>query len=342
MSALRVRFLRAPRRTEIDDAAALGPGGSGTDRARASLQTAIDYYALPDVRASFFRAPEPISPTTKEREQLDDGGKVIDLAWPSAFEPSWDALRTDYLAWEGNRRGVVRAYLHPQPASTAIVCLHGYQGGNFFVSERAFQARWLYSLGLDVVLFTLPFHGARGKDGAPSWPSPHPARTNEGFAHAIYDLRALAAWLRARPGAEQQRVGAVGMSLGGTTASLWATVEKLDFMAAMIIHAAWAELLWWHGKGRAERDRAEREGISEELLIQSLSITAPLARTPLTDPERVLVLSSIGDRSAPPGMGQLARHFGGVHVTLPGGPSCCSSDVALRSRRSRNGSHCSG
>ena len=44
---------------------------------------------------------------------------------------------------------------------------------------------------------------------------------NEGFGHAIYDLRALAMFLRKR-GASA--VGVMGMSLGGYTTGLWASV----------------------------------------------------------------------------------------------------------------------
>ena len=317
LGALRLRFLRGSGGRA--DADALAASGGEHDR-RALLQQAVDYYAQPAVRAGFFQAPPPISPTLRRRGRLDDDGEVVDLGWPSPFEPHWEAVRPDYLRWQGNRRSRVRAYLHGRPTKTALICLHGYQGGSFFLEERAFQARWLYSLGLDVALFTLPFHGVRAQGGGPSWPGPNPVRTNEGFGHAIYDLRALVSWLRGRPGAEQQRIAVVGMSLGGTTASLFATTDALDFVAPMIPVASWPELLWSHGEGQADRLRAERDGITLDLLQRAMSIVAPLERPPLLAPERVLVLSSMGDRIAPPEHAErLARHFGGVHVTLPGG-----------------------
>jgi pimeloyl-ACP methyl ester carboxylesterase len=318
LTALRFRFLRGSGKKEAADEALSASGGEH-DR-RALLQSAIDYYAQPSVRADFFQTPAPIDPTRKVRGKLDDDGEIVDLGWPSGFQPHWEAVRPDYLRWEDNRRSRVRAYLHPRPPKTALICLHGYQGGSFFIEERAFQARWLYSLGLDVLLFTLPFHGVRAKNGGPSWPGPNPVRTNEGFAHAIYDLRALVAWLRSRPGAEDQRMAVVGMSLGGTTTSLFGTTDALDFIAPMIPVASWPELLWSHGEGQADRARAEKDGITLPLLQQAMSIAAPLERKPMLAPERVLVLSSMGDRIAPPEHAErLAKHFGGVHVTLPGG-----------------------
>ena len=319
LSALRFAFISAPGgRRDRDEA--LEASGGEHDR-RALLLTAIDYYEREAVRRSFFPPPPPATPTTRARGRLPDGGEVLDLAWPSPFVPHWEAPRAEYLGHEANRAAKVRALLHPRPAKTAILCLHGYKGGgSWFLEERAFQTRWLYSLGADVALFTLPFHGARAGKRAPSWPSPNPVRTNEGFGHAIHDLRALIAWLRARPGAEDQRIAVVGMSLGGYTTSLLATTDELDFIAPMIPVASWPELLWSHGEGSPERARAERDGISLELLRRAMSIVSPLERKPLLDPDRVLVLSSMGDRIAPPEHAErLARHFGGVHVPLPGG-----------------------
>src|SRR6202020_2138537 len=117
-------------------------------------------------------------------------------------------------------------------------------------------------------------------------PSPNPVRTNEGFGHAIFDLRALIALLRSRPGAEDQHIAVVGMSLGGYTTSLLATTDHLDFIAPMIPVASWPELLWSHGEGRVERERAEREGITLPMLERAMSIVSPLARTPMVDPDR--------------------------------------------------------
>jgi pimeloyl-ACP methyl ester carboxylesterase len=287
---------------------------------RALLQTAIDYYERPDVRESFFAQPPPAMPSERVREKLPDGGRMVDWAWPSPFSPHWEAAREEYLRWEANRAVKVRALLHARPAKTAIICLHGYRGGQWFIEERSFQVRWLYSLGADVVMFALPFHGARAGKTAPSWPSPNPVRSNEGFGHAIFDLRALVQLLRSRPGAEDQRIAVVGMSLGGYTTALFATTDRLDFIAPMIPVASWPELLWAHGEGRVERERAEREGISLPMLQRAMSIVAPLQRTPLVDPDRVLVLSAAGDRIAPPEHGQkLAAHFGGVYVPMTGG-----------------------
>jgi pimeloyl-ACP methyl ester carboxylesterase len=198
------------------------------------------------------------------------------------------------------------------------VCLHGYGGGPFVFEERAFPTRWLYKLGFDVAVFQLPFHGRRGGPSAPIWPSVNVARTNEGFAQAIHDLRALTGWLRAERG--ELPLVVLGMSLGGYTTALWATVDELAFAAPMIPVASFPDLLWAHGEGRSERARAEREGITVEMLRQAMACHTPLLRVPKTAPERMLVLSAAGDRIAPPEHARrLSEHFGCESLEFDGG-----------------------
>ena len=79
---------------------------------------------------------------------------------------------------------------------------------------------------MNVALFVLPFHGKRAGADAPVWPSVNVARTNEGFAHAIHDLRVLMRWLGDQ--SEGKPIAAMGMSLGGYTTSLLATVPASE------------------------------------------------------------------------------------------------------------------
>ena len=313
LRALRHRFTRPPRSTAHE------VFSTGEHDRRAELLDVIAHYEAPETRASFFPTPPHPVATSAAAGELD-GGHIVELAWPSPYVPSLPAARDAYLAFEKNRRVRARAFLHDVPPRTAVICLHGYQGGSFFVGERAFSVRWLYALGCDVVLFSLPFHGPRRDDDAPSWPSPNPVRSNEGFGQAIFDLRALVRWLRARPGAEEQKLAVLGISLGGYTAALFATTDALDFVGPMVPVASWPELLWSHGEGRAERDRAEKEGITLPLLQRAMALVSPLERTPLVTPDRVLVQSARGDKIAPPEHGlRLAEHFGGVHLAFSGG-----------------------
>jgi pimeloyl-ACP methyl ester carboxylesterase len=279
---------------------------------RAWMHEIIAFYQR--LGEGLFQKPPMPEILEERRERLPDGGEVVDLGWPSGYEPAFPALREHYLAYAPNRRACARLFRHGDRGRPAMILLHGYQAGQFFVEERAFPARWLYSLGMDVVLFTQPFHALRGGRDAPIWPSANPARTNEGFAQAVFDVRALLRWL------QPSRTVVAGMSLGGYTTSLLATVLPLDFACAMIPVASFSDLLWHHNAGRPQRLRAEREGITLELWQKAMAVHTPVLRAPKVPAERMLVLSAEGDRIAPPEHAErLARHFGCEEVRFTGG-----------------------
>jgi pimeloyl-ACP methyl ester carboxylesterase len=283
---------------------------------RALLAEAIAFYgSVPP--ETYFAAPEPARPFREARGKLP-GGELVDLKWESRFQPHWDLVRADYLSYEPNRFAHARLLRHHATPRGFVVCLHGYGGGPFVFEERALPTRWLYKLGFDVAVFQLPFHGRRGGLDAPIWPSVNVARTNEGFAQAIHDLRAMTAWMRAERGSLPLVV--LGMSLGGYTTALWATVEKLDFAAPMIPVASFPDLLWAHGEGRSERARAEREGITVDMLREAMACHTPILRTPMTPGDRMLILNAEGDRIAPPEHARrLTAHFGCQALEFHGG-----------------------
>ncbi len=286
-----------------------------TDR-RAQLEAAVTFYNHPDLEAKFYAPPPPVQMSERPVRRLVDG-EVVDLSYPSAWEPVWEATRADFAELGRNRTVHVRLLRHHRPASAVAVCIHGYRGGSFFLEERAFAARYFYEQGLDVALFTLPFHGLRASDGVVRWPGPNIGRMNEGFGQAISDLRALVAWFRAR---QPAKILVMGMSLGGYTTSLLATVEPVEFAAPIIPVAAMADLAWSWGEGSRTRDRAERDGVTLDLLRSAMKIHSPLERRPRVPSDRMLVVVAHGDRIAPPEHGtRLAKHFGCDEIRFPGG-----------------------
>jgi pimeloyl-ACP methyl ester carboxylesterase len=303
LSALSVRF--QSRRKHAPHAPDHDPR---RDR-RALLVEATAFYSQCE---SFFVEPETPRVYEEKCGKLPQG-EIVDLKWQSGYQPRWPALRDDYRGCAANQHAHARLYRHSDGPRTTLICVHGYRGGQLWIEERAFVARWLYSVGLDVALFTLPFHGRRGLQ-APIWPSVNVGRTNEGFGHAIYDLRAL---IRHLPGP----AAAAGMSLGGYTTSLLATVEdKLQFVAPMIPVASWPDLMWHHGEGGENRARAEREGITLDMLRAAMAVHTPILRAPKVPPERMLVISAEGDQIAPPEHAtRLARHFGAEELRFTGG-----------------------
>lgn len=293
------------------------------DTTAARLDEAAALYPQADAEGRLFEAPAPATLAETPIRPLEGGG-VVDLAWPSTYRPihvAYDELQCRYPQ---NRLAQARWFRHHRPAP-ALVCLHGWGEGHFGLGALTWRARSFYRLGLDVVLAVLPLHSRRGPGGLrpPPFPTADPIRSNEGFAQAVSDLRALILALRGR-GAPAVAVG--GMSLGGFTTALLATVEPgLDAVLPIIPFASLPEILWEHGARTEARRRADRAGVTFERFANAFTATTPLRRPPRVPGDRVLIAAGERDRVTPLAHAlRLRDHFarGGREpvrlVTLPG------------------------
>jgi len=183
------------------------------------------------------------------------------------------------------------------------------------MEERVWPIDWLYERGLDIALVVLPFHAVRARRGSPLFPSTDPWITAEGFRQAIHDLRSLLHFLMDRG---SQAVGAMGMSLGGYTSSLLATIEeKLAFAVPLIPVASLADCARANGymSGNAQQQQEQCAALERALFAVS-----PFARKPRVPSDRVLVLAASGDRITPVEHARrLAAHFQAPLKVFPGG-----------------------
>ncbi len=273
----------------------------------------LDTRELP---SRFFPTPALPQPVLEPQGDGPLGTQVVDLSFRSDYVPFLPLARESYSAVAENQNAHVRWWTSDRGRPT-IVMLHGWGGGNHRVTAASFVVPYWLRHGFDVAAFQLPFHGARAPSGSaplsPLWPSPNPLRTNEGFGHAIYDLRALALWLRSRG---TSAVGVMGMSLGGYTTALWASVAGpsdpggVDFAVAMIPAVSMARLFWRHGESNPMRRRALKAGITEELLADAFAVHSPLARPPRIERNRRFVIAGRGDGITPPDQAEeLAAHW---------------------------------
>jgi len=169
-----------------------------------------------------------------------------------------------------------------------------------------------------VALFTLPFHGLRAdplRRGPPEFPGADPRFSNEGFRQVIGDLRNFVHWLKEQGHPE---VGVMGMSLGGYTAALLATVEaELSFCIPVIPLASLADFAREQGELSAA---SEAEAEEHALLERIYRVVSPLERTPRIAPSRTLVVAAKADRITPVAHARrLAAHFGSPLVSWHGG-----------------------
>jgi pimeloyl-ACP methyl ester carboxylesterase len=264
---------------------------------------------------SFFTRPSLPSVTTSRVGSFGNG-EILDLGWKSGYAPFLPDLAEKYLSRASNATACARLYAHPRRGHPAILLVHGYMGGPYAVESRVWPVSWLYRRGLDVALTVLPFHGPRaGGTLRPAFPASDPRVTVEGFRQAMWDLRSLVHWLKDR-GAPA--VGVMGMSLGGYTSALLATVEReVAFAVPVVPLASIADFA---------REGGRLVGTDEEKLLQHAAIEAahrvisPLSRAPKTPRERIKIIAGEADRITPIAHARrLGEHFGAEVLPFHGG-----------------------
>jgi len=300
-----------------------GPRALPADARKRLLRIAEQYDpSLPGIDRAFFPPPPEAQVAEQPVGARAGAERVVDLTFASSYRVFDDVYRDKYEAYRENATAHTRLYTRGS-ARPVVICLHGWGGGTFWLEERAFLVSYLLRIGLDAALFQLPFHAdrtpAQVRRSGQLFPGQHVVRTNEAFGQAIHDLRALARYLRER-GAPH--VGVIGMSLGGYTTALWATVDsELAFAFPIIPAVSMSTLMWRHGERSPARLRAERAGLSQSLLDRAFAIHSPLTRPVLLPAERLLIVAGRGDRITPPDQARaLWRHWNKPPIHwFPGG-----------------------
>ena len=297
----------------------------GPDERVTALQGFVESY--PDsLGDEFFLPPQGISPVARELPSeivfaasgmAQRLAKTWDLSWASEYRPFLPALAERYARTTENHAAGVRLLTAGDPRPVAIL-IHGYMAGSYQVEQRVWPLQRLLRSGYDVALFTLPFHGVRAnvaRRGAPEFPGTDPRFSNEGFRQVILDLRNFVRWLRERGHPE---IGVMGMSLGGYTAALLATVEPgLSFCVPVIPLASLADFAREQGALSSAPEVQARE---HALLERIYRVVSPLDRKPLISPSRTLVVAAKADRITPVVHARkLAAHFGSQLVSWHGG-----------------------
>jgi pimeloyl-ACP methyl ester carboxylesterase len=309
----------------------------------------------PGERPAFFPRPAPVDPAVRRIGAFAEDGEVLDLSWPSEFEPLWSTdavaeevlarlepggeipevyarifgdssqvdrrgeLRDKYLGVENNRTAYSRWFRHQQGPRPCAVLLHGYMAGILRVERWLWPLRRLFNGGMDVVLSVLPFHGPRrdARRGMmpPAFPSNDPRFTIEGFRQTVFDQTALFDFLL---DGRASALGVMGMSLGGYSAALLSTIEpRLGFS---VLYIALGQIEDFALRfGRMVGDEQQQSEQAEAMRRAQWPIN-PLARPSLLPPERVRVIA--GEHDQVTGIShaeKLAGHFGTPVELFSGG-----------------------
>ncbi len=247
-----------------------------------------------------FREQRPRTPHFRPK-----GGRCIDLSYDSPYLPFNPRVRDAYLSHTNNLRGRVRYFRHDGPARPTLILIHGFLADAYLFNEWFFQLRWFYEkLGLDVAIFTLPFHGAR--QGRGSLFSGHCFFSGgisfiaEAFRQAVFDFRAFLNYLEHERRAPA--IGVSGISLGGYTTALLASLEeRLSFAIPNVPVVSIPDLvLEWEPVGSACRMGMFALDLSLRDIRHMMAIHCALTYEPLVPQNRLMIVGGVGDRLAPP------------------------------------------
>ena len=291
-----------------------------------AIRRAADFYAGSrfDARPEDFFLPlskAPIDYSANLLHGLGDGD-IYDLEFASQYRAQYPGYAKTYEGFSENRRVFARYWKHREPARATMIAIHGWTMGDQRLNSLAFLPGVFYRMGLDVVLFELPFHGRRRPSGnamsGELFPSTDMIRTNEAMAQSISDLRAL------RNVLEQEgstNFGCIGMSLGAYVGALWSGLDPLQFSIQFVPMVSMSDAAWRLLASRPDIEQLKIDGLSEELLWEVYAIHSPLRFPPQIAPERAFIVAGIGDQIVSSRQPRLLwEHWGEPRFQLfPGG-----------------------
>ena len=232
----------------------------------------------------------------------DDGSCML-LGFDSPFKTVNPGLRDDYAKQKRNMRAVAQFWRHNNGPRPTLCVIHGFMADPYWLNRAFFALPWFYAQGYDILLYTLPHHGARQARFSPF--SGHGmfaggmSHINESMAHAVHDFRIFMDYLEST-GVE--KIGVTGISLGGYTSALLAAVEKrLHFSIPNVPVASLMDLmLEWYPLSLILKTLLKLGNNSIYDARHMLAVHSPLTYQPLIPRERLMVIAGAGDRLATP------------------------------------------
>jgi len=280
--------------------------------------------------AEFFPAPPALEHVRVHADRAWARTHTTTLSWPSTHEVLCPKYRIRHERDYRSNQTVWARWVRPEgtPRRECLLYVHGWLEPGSWVEEALVFPRWTRDLGVDVVHVALPFHGVRNPRGALFsgeyfWTADL-VRSFEAVRQTIHDVRSALGWLRAQGYA---RVGAAGVSLGGSLAMILGCVEPLpDYIIPICGHLLLGEAvenaaILWRMKSDLERwgiDAASRGRIFRRVGFERY--------VPLLPPGRQLWIEAREDGHIDPalvrrqweGWGRPNLHWiRGGHMTFP-------------------------
>jgi esterase/lipase len=257
---------------------------------------------------SFFIRPDSSNVTVETssaglfRFKPDDGSCHM-LSFDSPFETVNPEMRERYKKGKQNMRAVAQHWRHDKGPRPTICVIHGFMADPYWLNRMFFALPWFYKQGYDILLYTLPHHGARRTRLSPF--SGHGffangiSHINESFAHAVYDFRIFMDYLESQG---VTNMGVTGISLGGYTSSLLASVEdRLKFAIPNVPVVSLCDImLEWFPMNIPLKAMLKLTNNTVHDARHTLAVHSALTYKPKLEKERLMIIAGAGDRLAPP------------------------------------------
>jgi pimeloyl-ACP methyl ester carboxylesterase len=284
-------------------------GGARPARARAEQDQLRFYGELASAKDPALSFPAPTAaPRVSSRPagpiaQWIAKGSVHNIRFDSSFEAVNPALRDQCRGFTRNNVVHAQHWRHDDGPHPTLCVIHGFMGSPYLFNGLFFSLPWFYRSGYDVLLYTMPFHGARAEKGSPFSGYGFFANGFSGFAEAmaqaVHDFRSIIDYLEFTG---VDRIGLTGMSLGGYTSALIASVD--DRIQTVIPNVPVVTpdrtVDEWFPANKVVQLRSLLSHTDSELTTAATQYSSPLNYRPLVPKDRRLIITGLGDRLAPP------------------------------------------
>lgn len=183
------------------------------------------------------------------------------------------------------------------PPLSSMIVLHGWSRPVLKLEERLCIA--LAQRGIASLLITLPYHIQRAPED--SWSGEYALsgdvlRTIEGFHQAVLEVRAVIPFLKTY----SEKIGLLGISLGGMIAHVVMDLEDLDFGITLLTGGNSAGIVWESIATRDVKKQIQGAGITREQLSQIWATIDPVRLARHNRVKRILMINGHYDQVIPP------------------------------------------
>ncbi|QLL07990.1 alpha/beta hydrolase family protein [Mycobacterium vicinigordonae] len=282
----------------------LGRLNSGSERD--NLRFYAELGAQHDPGKSFPAPTEAPRDVTRQPSRLIERfalATIDNIAFPSSFRTVNPALRKRWSALSANNIVHAQHWRHDDGPRPTLCVIHGFMGSSYVFNGLFFSLPWYFRSGYDVLLYTLPFHGKRAEKHSPFSGYGYFAGGMSGFAEAmaqaVHDFRSVIDYLQ---GTGVERIALTGLSLGGYTSALVASVDnRLEAVIPNCPVVTPGDLFEeWFPASTLLSVGLRLTGISRTELLAGLAYHGPLNYPPLLAKNRRMIITGLGDRMAPP------------------------------------------